>query len=104
LDKAKAAINAHSSEYLDVALAGEKATGKKGVVLVEAGRPSRFVEDLSTLPKRAHSTLRKMIKEVDQMIVVVEVDGTGGVQAFRVSREPSADGFLNATEPSPLPS
>jgi len=110
-DKAQEAINAHSREYLKVALDGEKERGKKGVVLVEEGLPSRFVtaEDLSALPKQNHAAVQKLIqqsadKKYAGEIVVVEVDGKGGAQFFQVSREPSANGWLSSSEYHSLPS
>jgi hypothetical protein len=68
LDQAKGAINAHSMEYVAFAEAGERETGKKGVVLVEAGRPWRYLtaEDLSAVPEQTHGALQKMIQKLDQ--------------------------------------
>jgi hypothetical protein len=96
---------------LKVALDGEKERGKKGVVLVEEGLPSRFVtaEDLSALPKQSHAAVRKLIQQLADKkyageIVVVEVDGKGGAQFFPVPREPT-DGWLSyGAKPLSLPS
>jgi hypothetical protein len=112
LDEAKAAINAHTREYLAVALDGERERGTKGgVVLVEAGRPTRYVtaEDLSVLPSAAHTHLRKVMQQLAREknpgeIVVVEVDSKGGLNAYQIAREVDADGWLVASDAVPLPS
>jgi len=106
LEQAKGAVNAHSMEYVAFAEAGERETGKKGVVLVEAGRPWRYLtaEDLSAVPEQTHGALQKMIQKLDQkefldQIPVVELDES---KFFHVERKPSANGFMSATNPGPL--
>jgi hypothetical protein len=55
-------------EYVAFAEAGERETGKKGVVLVEAGRPWRYLtaKDLSAVPEQTHGALQKMIQKLDE--------------------------------------
>jgi len=104
IDEAKAAINAHTREYQAVALDGERERGKGGVVLVEAGRPSRYVtaEDLTALPSAAHPVVRHLMQRLAREknlgeIVVLEVDDRGGLNMFQVASEVDADGWQGMT-------